>query len=240
VISADLPSGRTPRILAIYSFRFDAHLVPAMLSNLEPIVDGFISFDDRQTEASVMSHEVPRRLALLHAAREAGAEWVLSVDPDERFETRLRRLMPRLLDGDATAYSFAFREMYTPSRYRVDGVWGSKRQARLVRIAEGIVTDLPESDYHIPVSAFIPAARIQRADGNIYHLKMITAARRRARAALYEGLDPEHRMQAKGYDYLADETGLKLERIPLGRGYRPRHVDDGNLWMAELGPTSEG
>lgn len=232
MITVDVPSARTPRLLAIYAFRFDAHLVSAMLQNVEPLVDGWISYDDRGAVDDVMSDEVSRRLALLDAAREAGAEWVLAVDPDERFETRLRRIMPSLLDGDATAYSLAFREMYTPNKYRVDGLWGAKRQVRLIRIAEGIVTEQPHGVYHLPWSTFLQEPRVRRADANVYHLKMITAERRRARAALYTGIDPEHRMQPVGYDYLADDTGMQLERIPFGRGYRPRHVDDGGLWMS--------
>ena len=236
VITLEVPSGRTPRILAIYSFRFDAHLVPAMLANIEPIVDGWIGYDDRLSEGTVITDEVPRRLALLRAARDAGAEWVLAVDPDERHETRLRRLMPRLLEGEANAYSLAFREMYTPKKYRVDGTWGTKRQVRLIRIADGIVTEQPHGVYHRPWFTFLSDPRIRRVDTNIYHLRMISAERRRARAALYEGVDPEHRMQSVGYDYLADDTGLRLQRIPLGRGYRPRHVDDGGLWTAEPPP----
>ena len=232
MIATTVLSAGTPRLLAVYSFRFDAHLVPAMLANVEPLVDGWVSYDDRAAANETISDEVPRHLALLEAAREAGAEWVLVVDPDERFETRMRRVIPSLLDGGANAYSVAFREMYTPTKYRVDGVWGKKRQARLIRIADGIVTEHPHSEHHRSWSTFLPKPRVEAADINLYHLKMITAERRRARAALYSGLDPENRMQAIGYDYLADETGLRLERIPVGRGYRPRHIDDGGLWMS--------
>lgn len=232
MISAELPSSRTPRILAIYSFRFDAHLVPAMLKNVEPLVDGWIGYDDRDSADDVISAEVSRRLVLLQAARDAGAEWVLAVDPDERCETRVRRMIPSLLDGEANVYSLALREMYTPTKYRVDGVWGAKRQARLLRISEGLVTEPLQEAYHQPWTAFLPDPRMRQLDANLYHLKMITSERRRARAALYTALDPEHRMQAIGYDYLADDTGLTLERIPFGRGYRPRHIDDGGLWMS--------
>lgn len=232
MITTTVLSAGAPRLLAVYSFRFDEHLVPAMLTNIEPLVDGWIGFDDRRAADEIISDEVPRRLALLQAAREAGAEWVLAVDPDERFETRLRRIIPSLLEGEANAYSLALREMYTPTKYRVDGVWGEKRQTRLFRVSEGIVTEQPQGAYHLPWVGFLPELRLQRVDANLYHLKMITAERRRARAALYARLDPDNRMQAIGYDYLADETGLRLERIPFGRGYRPRHVDDSGLWMS--------
>lgn len=75
-----------------------------------------------------------------------------------------------------------------------------------------------------------PHAR-RDADIDLYHLKMITPERRRARAALYNRLDPERRMQPIGYDYLADDEGAVLEQIPPGREYHPPHIEDGGLWM---------
>lgn len=231
VLDASLPDGRSPRVLAVYSFRYDAHLVPALQENIAPLVDGWISYDDRNATGE-FSNESARRVALLTAARDAGAEWALAVDPDERFETRLRRVLPRLLDGDWSAYYFPFREMYTPTKYRVDGVWGAKKQTRLLKLTDGVTA--PEGEgLHLPWHYCIRNASTADADVNIYHLKMISAHRRRARADLYERLDPDHQMQAIGYRYLDDEAGIKLRRIPVGRGYRPRHLDDDGLWMSD-------
>jgi len=229
MISIERRTTGTPRVLAVYSFRYDAHLVPAMLANTAPLVDGWVSYDDRGSTAD-FSDEVHRRLALLEAARDAGADWALAVDPDERFEARLRRVLPSLLEGPATAYTFRLREMYAPRKYRVDGIWGQKRQGRLLDLRGGVVK--PEGALHLPWHAFLADPRPVDTDVNLYHLKMITSQRRRARADLYERLDPEHRMQPIGYDYLADETGLVLERIPFGAGYRPSHREDDGLWMA--------
>jgi hypothetical protein len=69
-------------VLAVFSFRYDAHLVPAMLSNVEPMVDGWVCYDDRNGEG-LFSNEGRRRSLLLHAARELGAAWALAIDPDE-------------------------------------------------------------------------------------------------------------------------------------------------------------
>jgi len=219
-----------PRVLGVYSFRFDAHLVPAMLANTAPFVDGWVAYDDRGARGR-FSDEVARRMALLAAAADAGAEWVLAVDPDERFEARLARVLPRLLDGEASAYSFDLREMYTPTRYRIDGVWGTKHQERLLDLRAGVRR--PDGDLHLRWHTFLVDPVNADAGVNLYHLKMIDARRRRARADLYQHLDPDNRMQPIGYDYLDDETGMILERIPFGRGYRPRHHDDGGLWMAD-------
>ena len=212
-------------------FRYDAHLVPALLANIEPLVDGWIAYDDRNGEG-VFSNEVRRRALLLNAARDAGAKWVLAVDPDERFEASVAAAMP-VLTGNASAgcYTFALREMYSESRYRVDGVWGQKRQARLLNLSHGVLT--PSGDLHLSWSSFVPTPNLMHTDFNLYHLKMIVPERRKARAALYNALDPERRMQKVGYDYLADETGAQFEPIPTGREFSPAHVEDGGLWMPQ-------
>ncbi|OWK19097.1 hypothetical protein AJ88_48455 [Mesorhizobium amorphae CCBAU 01583] len=36
------------RVIAVFSYRFDAHLVSDLIANLDPIVDGWIAYDDRK------------------------------------------------------------------------------------------------------------------------------------------------------------------------------------------------
>jgi hypothetical protein len=234
MISVHLRAERRPRVVGVFSFRYDAHLVPALIANIEPFVDGWIAYDDRGA-TDIFSNETQRRTALLHAAREAGAAWALAVDPDERFEAALADKMVTLLDhAEARAHTFPVREMYAPDRYRIDGVWGVKRQARLLSLSEGVVT--PPGDLHLPWSTLIPNAHLHHTEINLYHLKMITAERREARAALYNHLDPNRVMQSIGYDYLADNTGAEFETMAADRAYFPPHQDDGGLWMARVGP----
>ncbi len=222
-----------PRVLAVFSYRYDAPLVPALLENLAPLTDGWIAFDDRGG-AGLFSDEAARRRGLLTAAREAGAAWALAVDPDERFEATLAAAMPELVALDApVAHTFALREMYTATSYRSDAIWGGKRQARLLWIGGGLAAEAT-TPLHASWASLVPPAELRETPFNLYHLKMIDPRRRRARARLYNHLDPERRSQALGYDYLADETGATFEEIPAGREYRPAHVDDGGLWMPEL------
>lgn len=225
----DLPT-RTPRIVAIFSFRYDAHLVPAMLENVSPLVDGWIGFDDRSADVA-FSDERSRRIQLLEAARGAGAQWVLALDPDERWESGLRWAMPFLLASSATAVSFQFRELYTPNHYRVDSNWGRQRRARLLRVPVGPITR-PKAELHAPWVDYLAPGRVIRKPFALYHLKTISPQRRKARAELYERLDADHRYQPIGYQHLCDEAGLRLKRIGFARGYRPAHIDDGGLWMA--------
>lgn len=233
MISSQLKPGcETPRTLAVFSFRYDANLVPAMLANIEPIVDGWVCYDDRSGEG-VFSNEVRRRSLLLHAARDLGAHWALAIDPDERFEAPLADAMPALVSKDEPlCYTFPLREMYGERHYRVDGLWGQKRQARLLPLRHGLAA--PAGELHLPWSYFIPDHQLVNTDYNLYHLKMITRARRQARAALYNHLDPERRMQPFGYDYLADDTGAQFDIVPEGKHYHPPHIEDGALWMPEV------
>lgn len=223
---------RRPRLLVVYSFRYDAHLVPALIENTRPFADGWVALDDRAGRG-VFTNEPARRRVLLDRARAEGADWVLAVDPDERLEASLAARLPDLLRVPGPqAYSFALREMYAVDRYRVDGIWGRKRQTRLFTL-DGV------ADYTMDLhSQWVPPGsphRIDHLDINLYHLKMISPARRAARRDLYNRLDPARQRQAIGYDYLADETGAAFEAIPVGRGYRPGHVEDGGLWMGDPG-----
>lgn len=217
------------RVMAIFSFRYDAELVPDLLTNLRPLVDGWIAFDDRAS-TELFSDEPSRRKQLLAAARQAGADWVLAVDPDERFETALADAMPALTAAEGlVAYSFALRELYTMQRYRTDGIWGKKRQARLLRLPHSWAESPPP--LHSPWTGLVPEARIVDTEFNLYHLKMLTSERRKARAALYTHLDPEKKFQPIGYDYLMDDSDAQFEIIGRGREFAPPHVDDGALWM---------
>ena len=225
--------GRRPGVLAIFSFRYDSHLVPDLIANIEPLVDGWISYDDRSS-AELFSNEPARRRALVEKALQLHARWILPVDPDERFERALVDRMPELTSAsEPRAYAFDLREMFAPDRYRTDGIWGTKKQTRLLSLHERMNLDL--SSLHSRWHDLYGGYRIVNTGLNLYHLKMITRARREARRDLYKELDSSASYQGIGYDYLADDDGAMLERIPPGRDYHPPHHDDGGLWMPKVG-----
>ena len=62
--------------------------------------------------------------------------------------------------------------------------------------------------------------RFVQADLVVYHRAMLTADARAARRARYERLDPAAAHQAIGYAYLTDESGIRLQPLPPGRGWR--------------------
>jgi hypothetical protein len=224
-----------PFVLANFSYRYDAHLVPDLIANIAPMVDGWVSWDDRNSDQSY-SDEGRIRRALFEAAVEQGADWILRVDPDERFEAALAARMDDLTAARIpVVWRFHLREMYAPDSYRVDGIWGRKSQGRLFPVFRcplfrPLTRRFRRTALH---SEFTPRGFRQRHSGlNLYHLKMIEPARRKMRRDLYAALDPERRFQAIGYDYLADESGAEFRPIEAGREYRPVHIDDGGTWMA--------
>lgn len=226
------------KIVAVFSYRYDQHLVPDLIANLEFVVDGWIAYDDRATEG-LFSSEPRRRRALIGAAYEAGADWVLAMDPDERLENAVAGRIGRLTGGSRqVAWGFRCREMYTPASYRIDGAWGEKMQHRLFGAYHP--DRYRSKDLH---GAWFPddiGLRLKDSGLNLYHLKMIEPKRRAARRDLYNRLDPDRRLQEIGYDYLADEAGIILETVPAGREYFPAHADDGGLWMADLSAGQAG
>lgn len=220
---------RRPKLIALFSYRYDAHLVPDLIENIRPIVDGYAAFDDRFAETE-FSNETLRRRALIDAARAMRARWVVFIDPDERLERDAgRKIFEMLMMDELVVFGFRLREMFAADAYRVDGQWGEKCVYRLFPLLDGQEFDTRTlHGPHYPLG-YLP----RRTDINLYHLKMIAPARRIARRDLYKRLDPERRFQSIGYDYLADDDGAVLERIPPGREYHPTHVDDGGLWMAD-------
>ena len=241
LLTVDVPAGRKrrlfdrPRCIAVFSYRYDVQLVPALIENLRPVVDGWISWDDRQA-SSTFTGDTQRRKVLIQAAYDAGAQWVLAMDPDERLERAAAQIVPRLIRTPFTSsWSLSLRELYAPDAYRIDGIWGRKRQTRLFRLDDrqfpiAETGSFDTAELHQP---WVDDGRGRRkADLNLYHLKMITPERRQARSALYNALDPQRQFQKVGYDYLADDSGAVLETIPSGRDYLPAHHDDAGLWMA--------
>jgi hypothetical protein len=223
----------TPPLLAVFSFRHDHHLVQDLVENITPYVDGWVSYDDRNA-TGLFSNETERQSILIETAAQLGGKWILAIDPDERLECgavqKLRGLTRRSLQ---TAWTFHLRELYGPQHYRTDGLWGKKHVPRLF--------PAHKPDHHedrgLHAHWFThDKFKIRNSGINLYHLKMISPARRVARRDLYKALDPHSKFQTIGYEYLTNEETAEFETIPYGREYHPAHCDDGETWMSHISP----
>lgn len=227
------PESGEPLILAAFSYRYDAHLVPDLLENLRGAVHGFVAWDDRSADTA-LSDEPTRRGRLLSAARDLGATWLLTPDPDERFESGFAQWLPDLIaEGERNLWLFSLREMFTPTHYRTDGLWGVKSVLRLFPIAAA--GNGPDRALHGPWAAEDAGYNRRNSRINLYHLRMASPMRRQFRRDLYATADPERRFQKIGYDYLADDRGMQLVELPNGRAFHPPFVEDHGLWAPEPG-----
>lgn len=191
-------------IVAGYAHRYEPDWMIDQLRENLSWVDGFAVHDDRENP-TVWSVAKDRNRMVFSEAVRMGADWVLFTAPDERWAPNTETVVRTAVDMPTSRrFAFPLRELWTPTEYRVDGVWGHKRRTRLTR--PGRPTTTP------PI--VLPA--------NIYHLKMIEPANRRLRVDVFK----EHNSwdnKTKGFDYLNDETGLELESIPESLMYQPEY-----------------
>ncbi|HMS93791.1 MAG TPA: glycosyltransferase [Tabrizicola sp.] len=230
------PAPGSPLVIAVFSYRYEAHLVPDFIANIRPAVHGYVAWDDRASTTS-LSSEPERRNRLLAEARAMGARWILAVDPDERVEDRLAERLPELVSqGEGNLWMFQKHEMFTPDSYRVEGIWGEKHHLVLFPMA-AVRRDLEKALHGAWVArtGFV----VRHAQVNIYHFRMATPERRRLRRELYAAADPKRHLQRVGYDYLDDERGMILEQIPKGREFSPPFHEDHGLWSPDPGELGE-
>lgn len=218
--------------------------LPGFVANVGRQVDGIVALDDgsrdgsadflaerpevleviRVSAARPSWDEMGNHRALIAAALRHDADWLLSVDADERLEREFRARADRVIRRGRLAGFGAFavrlRELWdSPDAFRADGLWGRKTIVRLFRaradhvfdtaILHGIKAPLQDRRFGI----------FPTADLNVYHLGMLTPEDRTARRRRYELADPEARWQRIGYSYLTDESGLRLRSITPGREY---------------------
>jgi len=244
-----------PRIVCVMQVRNEARHLPGCLDHLRAHVDGFVVLDDGSTDATAdilrgepklyellrnpphadhVWRENENKRRLLEAAARHGAGWVLVCDADERYESLFLQNLPAIVDAlpepELVALALACCELWNaPDRYRIDGVWGRKSRARLLRLPREIAFDRSPGLH----GSWLPDAlqqhgRVLPSWYRLYHLKTIRHEDRVARRELYKRLDPEGRFQPAGYDYLAEEgLGLRLAAVAPGRGYDLRTLPPG-------------
>ncbi len=234
---------RSVRLLALLAVRDELPYLPGFFASVAPQVEGVVALDDGSTDGSAAYLEEREEVLellrvppgrpewdengnyrrLVDAAGRHGADWVVSLDADERVERGFRERLERLLaerPPGVDAYGVHLRELWdSPARYRDDGIWGEKRRLRLFRLAAGgDFDDRPVHGFKVPEELKRPG-RHALVDLEVYHLRMIAACDRAARRRRYERSDPDGTWQPGGYAYLTDERGLTLRGVDPDRGY---------------------
>jgi glycosyl transferase family 2 len=238
-------------LIALLQARNEQRFLPGWLENVAPCVDGIIALDDGSTdETADMLRAHPKliellanpsgqpwdergnQMALIHAGRRHGAGWFLCIDADERveraFATRVRDLLHQADEDSIHVYTMQLRDLWGDRHhYRCDGPWNGAARPRLFRNnpAHRRFDPRPLHRLWIPLELASTLGTCGRhSELNLYHLRMISAADRAARAARYQALDPGQLYQEVPYSRLIDETGLQRKRIPPERDFFP--LDD--------------
>jgi len=200
------------KVVACFGIKYEPQwLVDELLENLSPFVDDFAILDDRGRTDELWRDERDYRMLLREKAFKLGADWILWTSPDERWCDNAKKVIPRLINETKdVVYAFRLREMYDPFHYRVDGIWGQKKRPRLYRLKEGQEMGTnPIQTRSYPLEY----PRVLINEVNIYHLKHIEPENRVTRSQVFKATDPENKYQRIGYDYLADETNMRLRKI---------------------------
>ncbi len=202
------------KIVAMFVYcERDKHHLKAVLDNLK-WVDDIVACDN----SNKSYNELKMRQAMKEIAISKGADWILELDPDERFEKNAEKIFRQITKlKSKTIYRVNFRELYTSDSYRVDGIWGQKHRYSLYPVYPD--QRMKEMDFNIKTWPINPEYKKVSLDINLYHLKMIDPENRKKRVEWLKSIDPESKTQIRGYDYLLDEKGIKLETIPKGREY---------------------
>lgn len=176
-------------------------------------VDDIVVYDNRGKEYK----EREMRLEMKQQAIDKGADWILEQDVDERFEKRAESIFRRVTEiKQKVIYRVNFRELYAPDLYRVDKGWIKYRYS-LYPVYSG--QKIKDKAYNVKTWPINEDYKRVNLDVNLYHLKMIDIEDRIKRSKWLKEIDPYVRTQARGYDYLLDESNIKLERIPRGHEY---------------------
>ncbi len=213
------------KVVAAFGVRYDKDLLPDLIRNLDFVDDFAILYDMGRDD--LWRNESEYRVELRKIADQKGADWILVTSPDERFEKKVGQKIRRVINSlkEDRMLQFDLREMWTPDSYRGDGVWGQKVRVRMYPArSDQKYGDLTIHNYPYPVNEKMePLYPIIDTGLNIYHLKMIEPQNRRLRAEVFKRLDPGNKIQKIGYDYLYDEEGIVLEKMPRGREYYPKY-----------------
>ena len=180
-----------------------------------------VSASKKSGEASFLSdNEISEEL--LKKAKELGADWILALDPDERFETRFLQNLRDIVESsdDDTVYGLYFRALWNSyDQFRVDGIWGTRTRYCLFPLNRELVYEVDRKKLHY---RWYPDSLLGHEillDYEMYHLKSVLSEARVKRAALYNSLDPHKIYQSIGYDFLVDEDGMTLQKILPGHEY---------------------
>lgn len=235
--------------LAICVYNEESNL-PLYLKHIEPYIDFIVALDDGSTDKTKKIllaskklkklienprkeqinewNELENRELLLAAAKDAGADWILALDPDERFEENFLKSLRKIVESSdqETVYGLRFRELWDSyDQFRSDGIWGQKVRYCLFPLKQHVRYKNRSQKLHHRWYPDNLVGHEVLLDYDMYHLKMITSNGRTKRSELYKRLDPNRKYQSIGYDYLIDERNIEIDKINPDHKYNYHSIN---------------
>jgi glycosyltransferase involved in cell wall biosynthesis len=228
-------------IAGVLHVRNEEFFLPGFLDSVRDCIDAFYCIDDGSTDTTVQILEKERKLKLLlrkpprkdigwmeqsdleqlyEAVKNDGYEWIFTADPDERLSIGFLNRMKVLatMPIGPTVYVLKLCECWDRAdHYRTDSIWNTKKKSVLFTVPDKVT--MSDRRYHAPNYPLELRGFEVLLNDRAYHLKMVRPAERIRRRELYTILDPECRFQPIGYDYLTDNAGLVLTKIPEAYEY---------------------
>lgn len=213
----------SPKIVCAHGWKYEPQwLVDDLHKNLS-WVDDFAVVDCRGRTDELWIDERHLYAQERKIAGKLGADWILVVSPDERLEIGAEEIIRKAISGPRDrCYKLPVREMYTPTAYRSDGNWAKRVQARLYPYDPTFIFD--QKSLHNNIAPRHPILKKLVLDVNLYHLKHIEPENRTTRVKVFEKLDPKHKFQRIGYEYLDNVDNLEMTAIPEGREFKPPYT----------------
>lgn len=213
------------KIAAICGHRYEPEWLVDDWKENHKWFDELLVLDDRDRDpAEKWDNEAVRYRKYREMALGAGVQWLYVTAPDERLGSQAEQVFRRGMENGARIYySLRVLELYTPTQYRIDGHWARHRHARMYRLQP--YQKIYDSVLHANPVPMLPRLFPKKLPTDIYHLKHIEKENRRIRTELFNELDPKAKLGGlrggTDYNYLDDEEGLKLEKIPKENMYSP-------------------
>jgi hypothetical protein len=160
------------------------------------------------------------RATLLARAAKYKCDWAMWLDDDEELGPSLTYARIHELCEDADAKGFVcvdvlVRTAWDELHWRCDGRWATQRKLFLQKNPLMLQNPNFESTpnhylHHFPS---LVGERLRPAGDYIIHFGLYTPELRRKNAEKYKRMDPTQQFSPIPYDYVLDETGLKLKKL---------------------------
>lgn len=223
-MNGKLRKGNNNRITAMLPLRNEAkRYLKEVLEQLTALANQVVVLDDassddtpeicaryprvilhRNEEPLFFQHEGRLRAKLWGLTVETEPDWILAIDADELFETRIHQEIKNLINqADFDGVEFRLFDFWkSTTHYRVDGLWNpwTRYSLLLVRYFPGVPYLWPDRSFHCgrwPVNYRGGRIISFQSDIRVKHFGWARGEEHQAKYMAYKAMDPEGKSASK-------------------------------------------